>query len=228
MNNEDFITIRKINRHLNVQSDKVIVPIVDWVNSIDSLPCQPFIQTKLTNHTVSISKDYNKRDIFKEFINKVIEICEPDSYNERVREHKTVKEISTELDIRQLVSRIISCGSYIATNGRIGPAHFVLLPNKYYNKLLPYITDFKLASMYVISTDLLIDKIILGRKNDDNQPGIFLFLDEIRNKYSLTKIGTAKNQYHILKMTCLKTERRKKLQQIKKKNNIKNAYKNIK
>jgi len=71
-----------------------------------------------------------------------------------------------------------------------------------------------LTDMYVIPTNLLTDKIIVGRKNDLTQPGIFLFLDEGRNKYELAEIGTAQNQYHILKVTSLQDERRKKLIQI--------------
>ena len=214
MNNEDFITIRKIDKHSDVQSDKVIVSIMDLTAMQSNITNTPPPSMQRQQHTINISKDYIEKDILKEFIDKVVEICEPETYNERVFEHKTKNKITTDIDKRRLMSRMISCGSYIATNGRIGPAHFVLVPYYYYEKLSDLIDERGIGSMQIYPTNLLTDKMIFGRKPDDSQAGIFLFLDEKRHKYDLVEIGTAKHQYHILKITCLQFERRKKLMQI--------------
>jgi len=214
--NEEFIKIRKV-KTTDTSTDILNVAFVDFheenvVNT--NTNNSPEMSMQFNSKEIKINKDYDESVILKEFIDKVIEISEPETYNERVYEHRTVNEIKTDKEIRQLISRMISCGSYIAVNGRIGPAQFVLVPYFYYNNLFSYITDGKLTNMDIMPTNLLSDKIIFGRKNSEDQPGIFLFLDEKRNKYSLTDVGNAKYQYHILKVTSLQDERRKKLEEI--------------
>jgi len=188
---------------------------LDWENSICNTNTFPETSVKVKEIEIKLTNEYDENYIFEEFVNKVTEICEPKTYNERVFEHKTIREIETDKEVRQLMSRMISCGSYIAVNGRIGPAQFVLVPYHYYRKLFNYITNGKLTNMDIIPTDLLKDKMIFGRKNKDEQSGIYLFLDEKRNKYCLKDVGNiAKHQYHILKIICLQDERRKKLKEI--------------
>jgi len=188
---------------------------LDWENDVCDTNTFPETSLKIKEIEIKLTNGYDENYIFEEFINKVTEICEPETYDERVFEHKTIREIETDKEIRQLISRMISCGSYIAVNGRIGPAQFVLVPYHYYKKLFSYITEGKLTNMDIIPTDLLKDKMIFGRKNKDEQSGIYLFLDEKRNKYCLKDVGnTAKHQYYILKVRCLQDERRKKIKQI--------------
>jgi len=217
MNNEDFITIKKLNT-TDISSDMIKVAFLDWEKGTQSTLSSQYPQTsklKLKEKTIKIDKDYNKNLILKEFIEKVIEISEPETYNEKVYEYKTVREINSVKEHKQLLSKMINCSTYIATNGRIGPAHFILIPHKYYQKLSDLIIDGKIGGMKIIPTNLLNDKMIFGRKNDETQPGIFLFLDEKINKYNLNSVGDfAQNQYHILKITYLQDERKKKLDQI--------------
>ena len=216
MNNEDFISIRKL-KTTDTSTDTINVAFIDYETSVSQFP---EMSVQLYSKEIKIDKEYNKNDILKEFIDKVIEISEPETYNERVYEHKTVKGVNTDKEIRQLMSRMISCGSYIAVNGRIGPAHFVLSPHRYYQKLSSLMTNGLIGGMKIIPTHLLTDIIIFGRINSEEQAGIFLFLDEKRNKYKLDELGTAKHQYHILKVTSLQEERKKKLEQIGNSQNI--------
>jgi len=205
VNNEDFISIRK----LNTSTDIINVHFVGFVGE-----CAPAMSIQLFSKEIKIDKEYDEHNILKEFIDKVIEISEPETYSERVYEHKTVKDIKSDIELRQLISRMISCGSYINGNGRIGPAQFILVPYHYYRKLSSLMTNDYIGGMNIIPTELLTNTMIFGRKNSADQPGIFLFLDEKRNKYKLKELGTAKHQYHILKVTCLQDERKKKLEQI--------------
>lgn len=212
INNEDFLTVRK------VKAETINIHLLDWIDDLSTGLNETSL--KIKEEEIQLNEKYNENNILEEFIVKVLEISEPATYNERIYEHKTVHGIETDKDVRQLMSRMISCGSYIAVNGRIGPAHFVFVPHLYYKKLQNYITDGKLTSMDIFPTNLLTDKMIFGRKNEDNQAGIFLFLDEERNRYSLKDVGTAKNQYHILRVRCLQEERKKKIEQIENSNNF--------
>lgn len=214
INIEDFLTIKKVNSDANMDMRIVKTFCLDWENVVCNTNTFPETSLKIKEIEIKLIKRYDEKNILKEFIDKILEISEPETYNERVYEHTTVRGIETDKEVRQLMSRMISCGSYIAVNGRIGPAHFVLVPHYYYKKLQNFIIDGKLTSMNIFPTNLLTNKIIFGRKNKDIQAGIFLFLDEERNRYSLKDIGTAKNQYHILKVRCLQDERRKKIKQI--------------
>ena len=76
MNNEDFITIRKIDKHSDVQSDKVIVSIMDLTAMQSNITNTPPPSMQRQQHTINISKDYIEKDILKEFIDKVVEILE--------------------------------------------------------------------------------------------------------------------------------------------------------
>lgn len=207
---DNFVKIIETSKYVNAR-------FIDWnithtVNTSQS----SYPSSMLSEVTVKVDKDYNENVIVDEFIEKLIEICDTDTYNERVYEHKTVGEIKSHKEMRRLVSRMVSCGNYIAMNGRVGPAQFVLVPYYYYYKLSNF-SDGKIGGMELIPTYILSDTMIFGRKNDENQSGIFLFLDKSRNKYNLSDVGDAQHQYHILKITNLQDERKKKLLEIENK-----------
>jgi len=214
INIEQFLTIKKVD------SDIVKSIFLDWENSICNNPNTfPETSLKIKEIEIKLSKEYNENSILKEFIDKVIEISEPETYNERVYEHKTIHNITSYIDRKRLMHRMISCGNYIAVNGRIGNANFVLVPHSYYKKLYEFINERGIGDIQIFPTNLLTDRMIFGRKNINEQSGIYLFLDEKRNKYCLKDVGnTAKHQYHILKVRCLQDERRKKLEEIESKN----------
>lgn len=166
---------------------------------------------------IIIDKDYYPElNLLKEFINKVIEISNTSEYIENLAVFKTKSGNYTKKEIRQLLSIIINCGNYIAVNGRIGPAQFVIIPNKYLEKIQMHIKDQYLTNMLVVPTHFINDIIILGRKNSLHNPGIQGFYNKETNKYNIEVIGNAKYQYHILKITSLQDERNKKLREIEK------------
>jgi len=215
INNDEFLTIKQLEI-TKTSTNIVKLTYMDWEKIAISNPIQEF-SLKFKEKTIKIDDDYVEENIIDEFINKVFNICDVNSYINKLKEHN-IDNINNTNEIRKLMSKIIMCGSYIATNGRIGPAHFILMPYKYFNILSQFINNTKLGGMTVIPTNKLTDKIILGRKNQIDQPGIFLLHDKNENKYKLVDIGTAKNQYHVLKVKFIKDERRKKIEKINKKN----------
>ncbi len=215
---EDFVKIIETGNIHNAN-------FINWTKSHKNYQntSMPIISTMLKSVTVKIDKDYNENLIIVEFIEKIVNFSEPNTYNKGLYEHETIGQINSNKDIRRLVSRMLSCSNYIAVNGKIGPAHFILMSYYYYEKLQNYpglITDGKICNIPIIPTHLLEDNMIFGRKNNENQAGVFLFLDKSRNKYNLKVVGDAQHQYHILKISNLQTERKKKIIEIENKKQI--------
>lgn len=205
-----FITTQEINNDIcNIQ-------IIDF-DQIDSTKVNNTkenineVELKLIKKEFKLNKTYNDNtNFFKEFIDKVIKIHKI-NYPDHLKEFKSEGNMKSYKNLRKLTTKFFSCSNYIATNGRIGPAQFAIIPNNYiqYLQLLQ-------INIELIPTNLFDDKIIFGRKNNIVQPGVFLFYNKEIEKYTITDIGSATNQYHILKVISLRKERKEKIKQIKK------------
>jgi hypothetical protein len=103
-----------------------------------------------------------------------------------------------ETDIRKIITRINMCSSILATGGRIGPANFILVGEDnwdYFYEIESMINNNNnqsisgsIMGMQIIYEDNIdTDKVILGRKNKIDQPGIHLIEDLENCKYTIPK-----------------------------------------
>jgi hypothetical protein len=105
-----------------------------------------------------------------------------DKFDIDFKKWKTDLEKTGHVDInkllyRKMFTKIINCSNYIAVNGRIGLAHFVITNEKTHRLLFNRLDDIRELRFYV-SNELEDSDMIIGRKNDSTQPGILLFFNE--------------------------------------------------
>jgi len=82
--------------------------------------------------------------------------------------------------IRRIIAKFNNCSNYIATSGRIGPAQFIIT-NDIINKYLYDLTGdlmFLNRLKYFVCKNLDNSEIVLGRKNEIDQPGVCLIVKE--------------------------------------------------
>lgn len=104
----------------------------------------------------------------------------------------------SELTFRKLIARILSAANMLAVHGRRGPANFVVLGPEYFKMLFfddkTYLPD----RMHKIETSMaglqfyisdIGGTVIVGREVKDNEPGIYLQLDEQRQEDFVLKNG---------------------------------------
>jgi hypothetical protein len=89
--------------------------------------------------------------------------------------------------LRRLVAKINNCSNFIATDGRIGPAQFVITNEKTHNFFERYSENYMNLGFirYYINNELEDCDIILGRKNESTQPGVLFIMNE--NNIGLSK-----------------------------------------
>lgn len=166
---------------------------------------------KITEH-LDFQLLSNNPDFQLMFIEKVREIFSTKFIPEQIVEFIPV-ETEPEITVtRRLLSRILSSGSYIATNSRMGPARYVFMPYEYLQLFRKYdLTvkklngDEELAGLKIIESPHLSDEIVLGRTSTDKTlyGGIYFFLDEKNERVAMETIGKAAPFYHILKVPNL-------------------------
>ena len=107
---------------------------------------------------------------------------------------------------RKIITKINLMSSYIAVDGRIGPGHYIITNSKTNEFLLNLYGKYggydRLT--YAVDDQLEDGKVVMGRKNDERQPGIILAIYEnslenvvyneerklcVNFKYSFTSVG---------------------------------------
>lgn len=94
--------------------------------------------------------------------------------------------------IRRLFAKINNCSSYIASDGRIGPAQFVITNEKTHKLFEDFIGVGFMR--YYVCNELEDCDIILGRKNDYTQPGIILIVNE-NNSMTSKRVFSEQDPY---------------------------------
>lgn len=185
-----------------------------------------------------------KKEIDKEFFRKVTILSE--QHRNLIKFDMIIEEMKkTTNDIsKAIISRFHRISSHIATEGRIGPAHWFTSNSKTYNYILSYLQDEHITynqdmipmfgSTPFIINDFIDDDIILvGRKNSLEQPDTkcFILVDDQKNVlfheishigfhnnlvmyYTIEDIGQAHLQYFKMDTETLATKRYKKLKKI--------------
>jgi len=76
--------------------------------------------------------------------------------------------------------KLFNCCNYIATDGRIGPSQYIITSQKTNDYFFDKMGDsmFNLNKKFFIDKNLSDDEIIFGRKNDIDQPGVSLIINE--------------------------------------------------
>lgn len=182
-------------------------------------------------------------EIQKKFIKKIAELGEQNRKNMPKQIDIDVEKITKDIS-RTIISKIVSAGNYIAVEGRIGPAQWLISNQGTYNYICKYLSDVpslfengvtKIGNMTYSVNNLVEDDIILmGRKNNINQPGIHCLIQSSNDKYinfyeeyspynkrllmnfSIIDIGFHPyTQYFKINTRSLAYNRNKKLQRIK-------------
>lgn len=218
MQDTDFLTVKNINNQYSTPK----IFYYDWKDNqsmqIDLL--YPNWEFRMNEITIQLNENYHSSiDILKLFINKVIEITDYENYPEQIIDYKTLHRTPTLSELKDLRTKLIASSSYIASNGRYGPAKFMIVPIKYSIELMKLEDHYnpkrnEFLGIKFISTDIIDDIIILGRKVDLPEAGIYGFYNKKLNRYKIGSIGDAKHQYHILKIKSLDVERKKKIEKI--------------
>ena len=155
-----------------------------------------------------------KNEINKEFIKIITELGDKhrvDSPMDRLdidisKLKKTYPDDSKDKIGRRILSKCISSSSYIATDGRIGPAQWIISNNKTYKFVLDYLSDSLLTyddtsnlliggMPYIINDEIDDDIILLGRQNKIDQPGVLCTILTDENGYIYTQEVAGFNNY---------------------------------
>jgi hypothetical protein len=191
--------------------------------------------------------------IQKNFIEEISKLGEQNR-NENLDNNRldiNIKYFKTDdsvLTSRKLLSKFISAGSFIAVNGRIGPANFMISNSKTYKYILNYLIGIQhvydgngilqLGTIaYNINNSIDDGLILMGRKNNMENIGThcliltdtdgFIKFDEIKTPqgnhiimyYCIASVGSAYSQYLTLNSRSISYYRKEKL---KKLNSIRN------
>jgi len=154
------------------------------------IPVNKFKNIDDLQETHTIYK-YIKNAINKEYFKIISELGEKNRIDSPISFFdifidKLRKETETDIPSigRRIYSKFVSAGSYISSNGRIGPAQWLISNIKTYNYIINYL-DMDLNIVHDNKGNLLIgnmpyfveesvydDIILIGRKNNTSQPGI--------------------------------------------------------
>ena len=142
--------------------------------------------SRYTQHDEEIRFLYNsiKTNIYKEFF-KQITILGEKNRSANIKFDIDIPDIrkNSKNIGRSIVARLNNASNYIASQGRIGPAQWLVSNNKTYNYILSYMTDLGLiynsdGQLMIGNAPFIIDELIdddiilLGRKNGIEQPGV--------------------------------------------------------
>jgi hypothetical protein len=191
------ISLMFVDFHHNQEENQNVVPGPDIFTKMSSL-----------NEHI-ISEDFNKQ-LFDEYIDKTITLSKKNRETELGEkfditlkkwedEWKESFAMASEEEIkksklRKIISKLNSCSSYIAMNGRIGPAQFVITNQKTYDFLKEILDDYvdNLGNMRIHISDKVEDgDILLGRKNEIHIPGVILVIMQGEDKLATRIISEA-------------------------------------
>jgi len=131
------------------------------------------IETSLSNHLDSEFIQLVKYVSIKNRIsNKII------NENFDISIEKLINEFGNASAIEKIIFKLNNCSSYIATNGRIGPAQYIITSEKINNFILSEENINNVYFKLYINRNIENENIIVGRKNDIDQPGISLIINE--------------------------------------------------
>lgn len=208
---EEEIRLRKQARR-----DKVVELIVDGVdNSKEIDEIDSFIRSNtdmpniglsvysksgtLVNKVSSNNIDDVYDKVYDDAIQKIKNLCDKNT-NEIEKSnsvnfggHKIEIDVSQindeQLKSRRIITRCVSCGNMIATQGRRGPAHIAIMSN-----LLNSLTNeyFSSQHMKIIIDDSCGNSIYQYRKTSIDEPGLQLVYKQVDNTvyYDLVETGS--------------------------------------
>ena len=158
---------------------------------------------------INVHYIYNeiKLELNKEFIKKVKELSEKNRYNTEydIIISQIKKKYSDKFQAeRFIISRFNRNNNYIISKNRIGPCNWIISNTKTYNYILENISDLReydksnhliIGNMsYIINDFVEDDIIIMGRKNNLENPGVnciiqidkdgYIVFDEVINSSS--------------------------------------------
>jgi hypothetical protein len=153
-------------------------------------------ELKLDNKLIEIDDNINNtliRDLNKEFVeiaekqgdinrNSIYSLINPDGSSKLDANIKKIMEDSNSQSnlslLRKVATKLNNISNYIALDGKIGPGKYII-SNKKTNEFLSnlYSSSIKFFDL-IIDESLKDGKIIMGRKNNINQPGIMLAINK--------------------------------------------------
>jgi hypothetical protein len=174
------ISLNLYNKTFNLKQLKITVPIFLNFNDIKD---------------VYLVYQQIKIEINKEYFKKITDLGE---------QHRNI-DLKFDITNRQLnkgniiIPRLLSASNYIATQGRIGPAQWIVSNKKTYNFFLSYLKDnlsydqnnnLIIGNMKWIINNFIDDDIaLLGRKNKLDGPGAScFFLTDDKDNIIFTEI----------------------------------------
>lgn len=159
------------------------------LSTISTISPNVFQKTFKLNPITFINRNLTYKEIQdelnKDYIKKISDL------GEQHRELDTVQTKKFDINIqdmkkrgmtpdRGIIAKLYNASNLIAVEGRIGPAQFIVSNSKTYNYILNYIgsvgvfkgNELWIGNMpYIINKAVEDDKILLGRKNQIDQPG---------------------------------------------------------
>jgi hypothetical protein len=194
-----FYIVKGVNKH------KINVKFIDLQRSSFSISPQIFSkninlhnldiiieENVLLDRTNDIQKtyflyNYIKNEINKAYFKIITELGEKNRINAPMNKLdiiniQNINDDSSSIS-KKVYSKLISASNYIASEGRLGPAQWLVSNNNTYKYILNYLLDMNLSydtndnlligNIPYIIDDLIDDDIILiGRKNNIDQPGV--------------------------------------------------------
>lgn len=187
---------------VDFQYSPIAGPQVGLLNSSSSFPTiSPNVYQKSLHlnpvcfNYKNITTEIIQNELYKEYFKKLSEL------GEQHRESATDLMQKFDIDIskirkksmspdRAIIAKFNNASNLMATEGRIGPAQFIVSNSKTYNYILNYIGQMQflykgkelwIGNMpYLVNENVEDDKILLGRKNQIDQPGIhcLIMVDE--------------------------------------------------
>lgn len=200
--NDNIINIfklKKLREYVNIKyftNDESYQPYVDLVYDEENVEAKLFKQEiNIINPNISEIQDL--------VISKIIELSNKNNYDDIIKKLSLVdilKDFDTSDDkhalIRRVISKIMMASNYVATHGRYGIAHNLLISEK--NKMKYELSD-KLGLLNIIINND-IDDIYIYRKNDVDQPGIIVASCD--DKYEMVVLGNQpERQFVVVKLT---------------------------
>ena len=120
-----------------------------------------------------------------------------------VDDHSLTTSENFDKKIRKILSRIISAGSMVAVEGRIGPGNSVIVGKnnwKYIHEIIDrygntgIINSFNGISV-IFDENISPDKLIICRSNKIDQPGLILIDDSVNSRYFFKETTNWDKQY---------------------------------
>jgi hypothetical protein len=181
------------------QDSSVKIFIIDFNDSGGRFAMPELFEKEIfmKKELVEIKND-NKIESISDFLNqKFVEILQ--DLSDKSRNLEDIKDNNYKFDIdeilesvkeredykiqivRKIIARINNVSNWIATRGRIGPAHYIITgkeTNRFLLEQLDSINFHLSIFRFFVDERIAEGKIIMGRKNDFDLPGILLILNE--------------------------------------------------